>query len=270
MAERWNRRPKGATVIAHLAAYKIPRYGNRLQTLVVNATGTGNALEAARRVGARFLFASTSDCYGKNPAVPFTEEHDSVVGPSRVARWAYAVSKMYGEHLCFGFREEYGLNATVIRVFGSYGPRQHLSWWGGPQSVFAEQALAGKPLTIHGNGSQTRSFTYVDDTIAGFLTVLESPAERVDGQLLNVGRDEEITIADLARLIWRMIRHGEPEQIEFIPYEKIDNRPYEDVLRRAPDASRLRGLGWLPRFDLETGLRETIKWQRTQFREAAG
>jgi UDP-glucose 4-epimerase len=258
---------EGATDVAHLAAYKIPRYGNRLNTLTVNAAGTLNALEAARRAGARFLFASTSDCYGKNPAVPFSESHDSIFGPARIARWAYAVSKTYGEHLCFGFREEYGLKATVIRVFGSYGPRQHLSWWGGPQAVFAEQALVGKPLTIHGDGSQTRSFTFVRDTIAGFVTILESPVERVDGELFNVGSDEEISIADLARIIWRMLRPDEPERIEFIPYEKIADRPYEDVLRRAPDASRLRRLGWTPNYDLKTGLRETLDWQRALVRE---
>ncbi len=263
------RAAEGAAVVAHLAAYKIPRYGSRLKTLVVNAAGTQNALEAARRAGARFVFASTSDCYGKNPAVPFSEDHDGVVGPSRIARWAYAVSKTYGEHLCFGFREEYGLKATIIRVFGSYGPRQHLSWWGGPQAVFAEQALAGKPLTIHGDGLQTRSFTFVRDTIAAFLTIMESPAERVDGELFNAGADEEISIADLGRMIWRMVRPGEREQIEFVPYDKIANRPYEDVRRRAPDASRLRSLGWKPTYDLETGLRETLDWQRELVREQA-
>jgi len=261
------RAAEGVAVVAHLAAYKIPRYGGRLKTLAVNAVGTQTALEAARRVGARFVFASTSDCYGKNPIVPFSENDDGVVGPSRIARWAYAVSKTYGEHLCFGYREEYGLQATVIRVFGSYGPRQHLSWWGGPQGVFAEQAFAGRPLTIHGDGLQTRSFTFVRDTIAGFVLIIESPQELVDGELFNVGSDEEISIVDLGRRIWGLVRPGETEQIEFVPYGKIDNRPYEDVRRRAPDAARLRSLGWSPTYDLQTGLRETLEWQRALARE---
>ncbi len=130
--------------------------------------------------------------------------------------------------------------------------------------MFAEQALAGKPLTIHGDGQQTRSFTFVRDTVAGFVTIIEGSGELVDGKLFNVGSNEEITIVDLGRLIWKLVRPGEKEQIDFIPYDKIDNRPYEDVRRRAPDATLLQSLGWRSTYDLETGLRETLEWQRSQ------
>lgn len=256
-----------AGVVAHLAASKIPRYGGRLKTLSVNASGVQTALEAARHAGARFVFASTSDCYGKNPHIPFSEEDDTIVGPSKVARWAYAVSKTFGEHLCHAYREEFGMSATIARIFGSYGPRQHLSWWGGPQAVFAEQALADKPLTLHGDGTQTRSFTFVRDTVAGLVLLIECDQKQVDGELFNVGSADEISIAELGRLIWRLLRPGEPVKMEFIPYEKIADRPYEDVRRRVPDSTRLRHLGWQPAVDLETGLRETLNWQRALRRE---
>jgi UDP-glucose 4-epimerase len=252
----------GVDAVAHLAAFKIPRYGGRLQTLEVNALGTRAALEAARHAGARFLFASTSDCYGKNPDLPFGEGGDCVFGPARVARWAYAASKLFGEHLCYAYREEYGLPVRLVRIFGSYGPRQHRSWWGGPQAVFGELALDGKPLVIHGDGQQTRSFTHVSDTVAGLVKVLEADAA-ADGQLFNVGSDEEVTIAFLARTVWRLARPGEEPRLEFLPYERIADRPYEDVRRRRPDSARLRALGWAPAFSLEEGLRATLAWQRS-------
>ncbi|MFI5105512.1 MAG: NAD-dependent epimerase/dehydratase family protein, partial [Terriglobales bacterium] len=127
---------QGVELIAHLAAFKIPRYGGRLQTLLVNSEGSLNVLRLAAEQKAKFLFTSTSDVYGKNPDVPFSETSASVIGASTVPRWAYAVSKLFDEHLAFAFMEEYGIPVTALRIFGSYGPRHHLSWWGGPQSVF--------------------------------------------------------------------------------------------------------------------------------------
>ena len=202
----------GAELVVHMAAFKIPRYGGRVQTLEINALGTRNALEVAKQLGARFVFASTSDCYGKNPNVPFAESHDLVLGPSDVARWAYAMSKGFCEHLCLGYSEEFDVPVAIIRYFGSYGPRHHLSWWGGPQSVFIDLALRNQPLTVHGDGSQTRSFTYVKDAVAGTMTVLEASADKTRGQIVNVGTDEEISIVQLAHLIWRLVR-GHEEQI---------------------------------------------------------
>lgn len=260
----------GADVIAHLAAYKIPRYGGRLATLDVNAQGTRAVLEAARQTRARVLFASTSDCYGKNPRVPFNEGDDSVLGPASVARWAYAVSKSFCEHLCFGYREEHGVATTVVRFFGSYGPRHHLSWWGGPQSVFIDLALQGKPLVIHGDGLQTRSFTYVEDTVAGIMALLEARLNESDGEVFNIGTDHEITIADLGRLVYQLVRPGKDPLLDFVPYQEISGRPYEDVRRRVPNTDKLRRLGWRPAYTLEAGLTETVAWQRQVRLEKAG
>ncbi len=123
-------------VVLHLAAFKIPRYGNVTDTLLINSDGTLNVLQLAVEHGAKFVITSTSDVYGKNPVVPFSEESDSILGPPTISRWAYAASKLFDEHLVLAMSEEKGIPATVIRIFGSYGPRQNLSWWGGPQAVF--------------------------------------------------------------------------------------------------------------------------------------
>ena len=131
-----------ASAIAHLAAFKIPRYGKAIDTLTINSQGTLNALELASRHGAKFLLASTSDVYGKNPSPPFSESSDCVLGPSTIARWAYAASKLYDEHLALAFAEARGIPVSIVRIFGSYGPRQNLSWWGGPQSVFIARCFA--------------------------------------------------------------------------------------------------------------------------------
>lgn len=250
-----------AEVIVHLAAFKIPRYGNAIDTLVINNQGMHHVLETARATGARVVFASTSDVYGKNPAIPFGEESDLVLGPSTVSRWSYAVSKLYDEHLAFAYQDEYGVPVTGLRFFGSYGPRQHLSWWGGPQSVFIGQALKGEEITIHGDGEQTRSFTYVSDTVAGILAAVEH--KEAEGHLFNIGSTEEITIVELARLIHRMCAGGGGQpRLRFVPYGDISGKRYEDVRRRVPDNGKMRVmLGVSPRVGLREGLERTIRWQ---------
>lgn len=252
---------KEVEVFAHLAAFKIPRYGNRLQTLRVNSEGTLNILEMAAEQKAKFVFTSTSDVYGRNPVVPFSETSESVLGPSTVARWAYAGSKLFDEHLAWGFSEAHGVPVTILRIFGSYGPRQHLSWWGGPQSVFIDSILNSETIPIHGDGLQTRSFTYVADTVAGILAALESSA--ANNQIINVGSTHEICIVDLAKLIHRLSGTAEPLRLEFVPYKKISGQDYEDVRRRIPDVSKAeRLLGFKANIALEDGLARTIAWQR--------
>ncbi|HEY6252231.1 MAG TPA: NAD-dependent epimerase/dehydratase family protein [Candidatus Angelobacter sp.] len=252
---------QGVEVFAHLAAFKIPRYGNRLQTLLVNSQGTLNVLELAAEKKAKFVFTSTSDVYGRNPAVPFSETSESVLGPSTIARWAYAGSKLFDEHLAWGFSEAHGVPVTILRIFGSYGPRQNLSWWGGPQSVFIDSILNSESIPIHGDGLQTRSFTFVADTVAGILAALESNA--ANNQIINVGSTHEISIVDLAKLIHRLSDAAEPLRLEFVPYKKISGQDYEDVRRRIPEVSKAeRLLGFRANISLEEGLARTIAWQR--------
>jgi UDP-glucose 4-epimerase len=248
----------GCQVIVHLAAYKIPRYSDALDTLRVNSHGSENVAEVARATGAKVVAASTSDVYGKNPDVPFNEESSLVIGNPDVRRWAYAVSKIFEEQLLFAFRDRYGVRTVLLRFFGGYGPHQSLTWWGGPQSVFINAALDGKELEVHGDGSQTRSFTYVSDHVDGITRCVEMPS--ADNRVFNLGNTREISISDLATMIWGMIRPNEPPRIKFIPYESFGK--YEDVVRRIPDISRARAvLGFEPKVDLEVGLRQTIRWQ---------
>lgn len=248
--------------LVHLAAFKIPRYGNAIDTLKINYKGAENVLEFARRVGCKCVLASTSDVYGRNPRVPFSEDDDSVIGSSKVARWSYAVSKLFDEHLAFAYQESFGFPVTVLRFFGSYGPRHHLSWWGGPQSVFIDAVLNDREIPIHGDGLQTRSFTYVSDTVEGIYAAIVKP--EANGEILNIGSTHEITIVELARTIKRLSDLPGELKLKFIPYESFTGRPYEDVRRRVPDLSRCeRILGIKAKIGLEEGLLRTIEWQRS-------
>jgi UDP-glucose 4-epimerase len=248
----------GCDVIVHLAAYKIPRYSDALDTLWVNGHGSENVARAALECKAKLVAASTSDVYGKNPRVPFTETSDLVIGNPEVKRWAYAISKMFEEQLLFAFHERYGLDVVIMRFFGGYGPNQNLTWWGGPQSVFINSALDDQECELHGDGQQTRSFTYVSDHVEGIIRCVEKPEAR--NLVFNLGNTEEVTIEQLARMVWRLVRGDEPAKIRFIPYSAFGR--YEDVMRRIPDITRARELlGFEPRISLEDGLRRTIQWQ---------
>jgi len=257
-----------ADCIVHLAAYKIPRYGNALATLRINSKGCENVLEFARRAGSKCVLASTSDVYGRNPKLPFSEDDDSVIGSSKVARWSYAVSKLFDEHMGFAYQEEYGIPVTVLRFFGSYGPRHHLSWWGGPQAVFIDAVLNDREIPIHGDGLQTRSFTYVTDTVEGIYAAIIK--REANGEILNIGSTHEITILELAKTIKRLANTPWKLNLRFVPYETFTAGKYEDVRRRVPDASRSeRILGVTARVGLEEGLAQTIEWQRSVTQPAA-
>lgn len=250
---------RGADALVHLAAGKIPRYGDALDTLVTNGEGGLQVLRACRDHGVRrMVLASTSDCYGRNPDVPFSEESVSVIGGPHVRRWSYAISKMFEEQAALAFRERHKLEAVILRLFGGYGPRQNMTWWGGPQSVFIGAALKGEELEVHGTGQQTRSFTYVSDMVEGFVRAVDVAA--ADGEMLNIGADREITIENLARMVWRLVRDDEP-RIKKVPLATFGK--YEDVERRIPDNRRAaRVLGFTPSVTLEEGLPRTIAWQR--------
>jgi UDP-glucose 4-epimerase len=247
--------------VVHLAAFKIPRYGNAIDTLRINYRGTENALELAVRAECKCVLASTSDVYGRNPKLPFAEGDESVIGSSKVARWSYAVSKLFDEHLGFAYQDSYGIPVTALRFFGSYGPRQPLSWWGGPPPVFIDAALNGEQIPVHGDGQQTRSFTYVADTVAAIHAAIQRP--EANGEVINVGSTSEVTIAELARTVWHLVNPGSEPRIRYVPYESFTGKTYEDVRRRVPDVTlSKRLLGVEARVSLEDGLMRTIAWQR--------
>jgi len=254
--------PEDFDCVVHMAAFKIPRYGNALGTLRTNVRGTENVLEFARQNRSKVVLASTSDVYGRNAKVPFEEDDESVLGSSKVARWSYAVSKLFDEHLAFAYQESFSLPVTVLRFFGSYGPRQHPSWWGGPQAVFIDAVLTDQEIPIHGDGLQTRSFTYVSDTVEGIYAAIVTPG--ANGEIFNIGSTHEITILDLARTVKRLCNTPGDLKLRFVPYESFTGRRYEDVRRRVPDVSRCeRILGVKATVGLEAGLASTIEWQRT-------
>jgi len=261
-AETFDQLDENFDCIVHLAAFKIPRYGKAIDTLQINYRGTEMVLEYARKLSCKCVLASTSDVYGRNPNIPFSEENtDSLIGSSKAPRWAYAVSKLFDEHLAFAYQDAYGFPVVLLRFFGSYGPNQHLTWWGGPQSVFIDAVFRDEVIPIHGDGSQTRSFTYVSDTVAGIYASIVK--DEANGEVINIGATTEITILELAKKIKELSGTPGELKIEFVPYESFTGQKYEDVMRRVPDTSLCKKLlGVEAVVDLDDGLRRTIEWQR--------
>lgn len=250
-----------ADVIVHLASQKIPRYTNALRTLDENYLMLRTIVTKCIEDNSKLVFASTSDVYGKNTAIPFNENADLVLGSTTVKRWAYALSKIYGEHFIIANNQEFGLNYSIARFFGSYGINQNTSWWGGPQSVFISQALKKEALEIHGSGFQTRTFTYIQDTINGLYHLITN--DNSNGEIFNIGATEEneISIIDLAKLIWRMINNNDDYKINFVPYSTFGN--YEDIERRVPDIGKMKNyFNFQPNISLSEGLEKTITWQK--------
>ena len=249
-------------VLVHLASQKIPRYTNALVTLDDNSRMLRNVVKKCVSDKTKIVYASTSDVYGKNPNIPYSENSDLVLGPSTVKRWAYSLSKIYGEHFIIANNDEHKLEYSIVRFFGSYGINQNLTWWGGPQSVFIANALKNIPLEVHGDGQQTRTFTYIDDTIQGLMKCILMPEAK--NEIFNIANtpNEEITILDLGKLIWRLVNGEQSEpQINLIPYSTFGN--YEDVRRRVPDIGKIKNmLGYNPGFPIRDGLKRTIEWQR--------
>jgi UDP-glucose 4-epimerase len=248
-------------VIVHLASQKIPRYTNALRTLDENYLMLKNIINKCIIDKSKIVFASTSDVYGKNSDIPFHENSDLVMGPTTIKRWAYALSKIYGEQLIIANHDENNLEYTITRFFGSYGPNQNLSWWGGPQSVFISRAFNKEPIEIHGDGEQKRTFTYVEDTVEGLYKCITG--EKASNQIFNIsaGIECEISIKDLGSLIWSMINGNDSApEFNFIPYKSFGQ--YEDVMRRVADISKINSiLGFSPQYGLREGLRKTIEWQ---------
>lgn len=256
-----------ADVWVHLASQKIPRYSSSFYTLNDNHKMTDNLIEKCLQDKVKLVFASTSDVYGKNTELPFNEESNLVMGPTNVKRWAYSVSKMYSEHKIIANHDELGLDYTIMRFFGSYGPHQNTTWWGGPQAVFIQNILEGKTIEIHGTGLQTRTFTYIEDTVQGIEKCIFHPESLND--VFNIANepDEEITIKELGLLIWELMKgdRNNPD-MKLIPYETFGK--YEDVMRRVPDISKIKTkLGFVPKWKMADGLSKTIEWQTKRFQK---
>jgi UDP-glucose 4-epimerase len=249
----------GCEAIFHLAAKKIPRFGGTLSTLEINVGGVNAAAAVAMSLGADLIFTSTSDVYGK-ATPPFEEDGDIVLGPPTTKRWAYAASKLYDEHFLLALGEERGLKATILRLFNAYGPRNHLTWWGGPVVTFYESLLDGEPMEIHGDGLQTRTFTYVTDIAEGIVHALERPESR--GEIINLGGTETLTIIELAERMQALAGAPGPLAARFVPYESLPGK-YQDVRARVPNTKKARRLlGFQPQVGLGEGLELTLAWHK--------
>jgi UDP-glucose 4-epimerase len=225
-----------------------------LRSLTTNIRGSEIVIGAAHRYRCKILVASTSEVYGKNGSGPLSEGSDRILGDTSVARWAYSTAKSVDEILANAYHQERGLPTIVARLFNTVGPRQSPTY-GMVIPRLVRQALAGEPLTVFGEGSQSRCFCHVSDVIRALLLLVDNPA--AVGQVFNVGSTEEITIAELARQI--IARTGSTSSINFIPYSEAYGIGFEDMHRRLPDTSKLRALtGWAPQHDLDRILQDTI------------
>ena len=243
--------------IAHLAAMKIPRYGGALETLEINVDGSHVACDLGLATGAHVVLASTSDVYGMAEP-PFAEDDPIVLGPPTSRRWSYAASKYYDEHLALRMVEERDLKCTILRFFNAYGIRNHPTWWGGPLSVFFEDLLDGKDMEIHGDGRQTRSFTYVSDTVYGVVCALARP--ETSGEVINIGNDQPIEIIELARKVQEAMGIEGDLRVKHVGFEEIGGN-YQDVRHRVPSLEKARRLlGFDPKVSLEEGLAKTLAW----------
>jgi UDP-glucose 4-epimerase len=252
-----------ADVIVHLAA----AVGVQLvverptETIETNVMGTHAVLRAARRYRCRTLIASTSEVYGKGVRLPFSEDDDLLLGPSSRSRWSYAASKLLDEFLGLAAHREYGLSVTITRFFNTVGPGQ-TGRYGMVIPRLVRQALVGEPLTVYGDGEQSRCFCHVQDTVRAMLALLKHP-ELTAGEIYNIGSRHEITINHLAQTI--LDRADSASMIRYVPYNEAYAPGFEDMRRRVPDTTKIHtAVGWEPSCTLEQILDDVILFERSR------
>jgi UDP-glucose 4-epimerase len=250
-------------VYHHAAVVGVEHYvDDPFNVLNVNILGTLNVLRLAHRHGKRIVFASTSEVYGRNPKVPWREEDDRVLGATTMDRWCYSTSKAAAEHYAWAFRRM-GLDVSVVRYFNIFGPRLDKIDVGRVITIFMGQILRNEPLTIIGDGLQTRCFTYIDDAVRGTMAAGLKP-EAIGG-VFNIGDDRETTILELARTMLRIAGRPSDENIRFVRQEDVYGPRYEDIPRRVPDITRMKEvLHVRPQTSLQDGLAATIDWFRRE------
>jgi nucleoside-diphosphate-sugar epimerase len=251
-------------VVFHLAA----AVGVRLiverpgHTLLTNVRGTENVLEYASRFGKPVLVASSSEVYGDHVAenLPLREDARRIYGPTTAKRWAYADSKAMDEFLALARHEEDGLHCVITRLFNTVGPRQS-GEYGNVIPRFVQAALAGTPLEVHGDGTQTRCFCHVSDTVRALVGLVEEPA--ASGEVFNVGSTELVTIGELAQRIIDLT--GSSSEVVYVPYEQVYGHGVEEMFQRMPSIEKVKeAIGWAPTISLDEILREVIEVARQE------
>ena len=245
-----------ADVIFHLAAAVGVKLivESPVNTIETNVHGTENILKLANKKRKKVLVASTSEVYGKSVQFPFEEGADLVLGPTTKGRWSYACSKAIDEFLALAYYKEKKLPVTVVRLFNTVGPRQ-TGQYGMVIPNFVKQALAGRPITVFGDGSQSRCFTDVADVVRALIDLAEHPD--AVGEVFNIGSGQEVTILELAQMVKALA--GSQSEIVFVPYDEAYEEGFEDMQRRVPDIGKVQKLiGYEPTFTLEQTLGRVI------------
>lgn len=250
-------------VIIHLAA----AVGVKLivekpvHVIETNVIGTHAVLKSALRYNCRVLLASTSEVYGKGNNIPFYEEDDVLIGATSKSRWAYAASKMIDEFLGNAYLYKYGLEVIPFRLFNTAGPRQ-TGHYGMVIPTFVRQALRGEPITVYGDGSQSRCFCDIRDVVKALMGLMTHP--KAPGRVYNIGSTEEISILELAKLVKNITNSG--SAIVNVAYADAYKIGFEDLQRRVPNISRIRDLlGWEPKYPLDEILKTVIEYESTKF-----
>jgi UDP-glucose 4-epimerase len=229
-----------------------------VHTIETNVHGTEVVLKHANKKKKLVFIASTSEVYGKSADIPFREAADLVLGPSAKHRWAYACSKLIDEFLALAYWKEKKLPVVIVRLFNTVGPRQ-TGQYGMVLPTFVRQALAGHPITVFGDGTQSRSFTYVGDVVDALVGL--TTISRAVGEVFNIGNMGEVTIGDLAARVKQMA--GSCSPIHYIPYDQAYEAGFEDMPRRVPDISKIRAfVGYEPKMQLDDIIRSVIEHMR--------
>ena len=229
-----------------------------LDSVLRTVRATDVVLTAAARHGKRLVFTSTSEIYGKSDGEPLVEHADRLIGAPTLSRWSYATAKAFGETLAYGYAREHGAPMTVARLFNSVGPRQS-SAYGMVVPRFVRQALAGEDLTVFGDGSQSRCFTHVADTVEALVRLADS--EATIGDVYNVGSANELTIVELARRVIERTRAN--VGVRFVPYEEAYGQGFEELGRRKPNGEKIeRAIGWRPSRSVDDAIDDVIAYER--------
>ncbi|MBI4314255.1 MAG: NAD-dependent epimerase/dehydratase family protein [Candidatus Omnitrophica bacterium] len=248
-------------IVVHFAAIADPkRYVMEpLVTLQIDLQGALNVFQMASKRKAKVIFASTSEVYGKNPRVPWKETDDRVLGSTHVNRWCYATAKAAGEHYCYAYHQSEGMTFVTYRFFNVYGPRLDDLGSGRVLPIFLKQCLQDEPITIHGDGSQTRTFVYVEDAADGVVRgMFEKQAEN---QVFNIGSSQELSILELAQKLKEVGKFS--SSITTVTHQEVFGNSYEDIPRRVPDVSKSKKiLKWEATTSIEDGLFKTIEYYR--------
>ena len=249
-----------ADVVIHLAAAVGVQLivESPVRTIETNVRGTEVVLEVANKKKKTVLIASTSEVYGLSDRVPFREDGNLVLGSTSKGRWSYACSKAIDEFLALAYWREKRLPTIIVRLFNTVGPRQ-TGQYGMVVPRFVKQAIAGRPLTVFGDGKQTRCFCHVADVVGALMKLVDTPASV--GEVFNIGSTEEVSILQLAETVKRMASSS--SEIVFVPYDEAYEEGFEDMPRRVPDTTKIDQLvGFSPTFTLDGIIRSVIEYQR--------